>query len=86
LGEHKPVEAAVVRADSHLPDPSPGCVPNFLFPESCAAVLARAAECREWLSRPLGQRPQHGDPDPEAARARVSAWLDREPGRDGNAH
>jgi acyl-CoA synthetase (NDP forming)/RimJ/RimL family protein N-acetyltransferase len=84
MGEHKPVVASVVRADGHLPDQSPGSVPNFLFPESCAAVLGRAAERRAWLSRPQGQRPQHGDLDPEAARAGVSAWLEREPGRDGN--
>jgi hypothetical protein len=38
-------------------------VPNFLFPESCAAVLARAAERREWLSQPLGPPPHYPDLD-----------------------
>ena len=44
-------------------------VPNFLFPESCAAVLARAAERREWLSWPLGEPPLYPDLDGAAARA-----------------
>jgi Succinyl-CoA ligase like flavodoxin domain len=30
--------------------------------ESCAAVLARAAERREWLSRPLGEPPALSQP------------------------
>ena len=34
-----------------------------LFPESCVAVLARAAERREWLSRPLGERPHYSRPE-----------------------
>ena len=54
-------------------------MPNFLFPESCAAVLARAAERRHWLSRPLGERPQYPDLDGPAARAVIAAFLDREP-------
>jgi acyl-CoA synthetase (NDP forming) len=54
-------------------------VPNFLFPESCAAVLARAAERREWLSRPLGEPPRYSDLDGPAARAVISSFLDREP-------
>ena len=55
-----------------------GCVPNFLFPESCAAVLARAAERREWLSRPLGEAPRYRDLDGPAARAVITSFLDRE--------
>jgi acyl-CoA synthetase (NDP forming) len=54
-------------------------VPNFLFPESCAAVLGRAAERREWLSRPLGEPPAYRDLDRPAARAVISSFLDREP-------
>ena len=54
-------------------------VPNYLFPESCAAVLARAAERREWLSRPLGELPQYPDLDGPAARAVIASLLDREP-------
>jgi hypothetical protein len=44
--EHKPVVASVVRADGHLPDPSPGCVPNFLFPSPvrrCSRAQPNAA-------------------------------------------
>jgi acyl-CoA synthetase (NDP forming)/RimJ/RimL family protein N-acetyltransferase len=61
--------------------PVAGSVPNFLFPEACAGVLARAADRRAWLSRPLGQRPAYDDLDPEGARALVAPWLG--PGGDG---
>jgi acyl-CoA synthetase (NDP forming)/RimJ/RimL family protein N-acetyltransferase len=71
----KPVAASIVRADGRMA-PTAGTVPNFRFPEACAAVLALAAERREWLSRPLGQRPPLDDVDPEDARARVLAALD----------
>jgi acyl-CoA synthetase (NDP forming) len=54
-------------------------VPNFRFPESCPAVLARAAERREWLSRPLGDPPHYRDLDGPAARAVIASFLDREP-------
>src|SRR6266702_1948218 len=49
-GQPKPVVASVVRPDGQLPARTGPGVPNFLFPESCAAVLARAAERRGWLS------------------------------------
>jgi acyl-CoA synthetase (NDP forming) len=51
-------------------------MPNFLFPESCAAVLARGAERRAWLSRPLGQPPSYDELDPAAARALIAARLE----------
>jgi acyl-CoA synthetase (NDP forming) len=51
-------------------------MPNFLFPESCAAVLARGADRRAWLSRPLGRRPSYDDLDPAAARALIAARLE----------
>jgi len=54
-------------------------VPNFRFPESCPAVLARAAERREWLSRPLGEPPHYPDLNGPAARAVIASFLDREP-------
>ncbi len=60
--------------------PSGPGVPNFLFPESCAAILARAAQRRDWLSRPLGDPPSYPDLDPAAARAVVESVLEREPG------
>ena len=80
-GQDKPVVASVVAADGSLARSGPGCVPNYLFPETCVGVLARAVERREWLSRPLGQAPAHDDLDPERARAIVAEHL----GRDGAA-
>ena len=75
----KPVVASVVRSDGHLPPSSRSGVPNYPFPESCVAVLARGAERREWLSRPLGVRPHFPGLDGSAARALISSVLDREP-------
>jgi acyl-CoA synthetase (NDP forming) len=76
----KPVVASVVRFDGRLPARTRPGVPNFLFPESCAAALARAAERHAWLSRPLGERPVYPDLDPQAARELIAASLEREPG------
>jgi acetyltransferase len=42
-------------------------------------LLARAAERREWLSRPLGEPPHYRDLDGPAARAVIASFLDREP-------
>jgi acyl-CoA synthetase (NDP forming) len=78
-GQPKPVVASVLRSDGGLPERTGLGVPNYLFPESCAAVLARAAERREWLSRPLGEPPHYRDLDGPAARAVISSFLDREP-------
>ena len=69
----------MLRADGRLPARTGVGVPNFLFPESCAAVLARAAERREWLSRPLGEPPRYPGLDRAAARELISSFLDREP-------
>jgi acetate---CoA ligase (ADP-forming) len=78
-GQPKPVVASVVRSDGRLPASTGVGVPNYLFPESCVAVLARAAERRAWLSRPLGVRPDYPGLDGSAARALISSVLDREP-------
>jgi acyl-CoA synthetase (NDP forming)/RimJ/RimL family protein N-acetyltransferase len=78
-GQAKPVVASVVRADGRLAASGAAGVPNYLFPESCVAVLARAAERRAWLSRPLGERPCYSDLDAPGARALVASFLDREP-------
>jgi acyl-CoA synthetase (NDP forming)/RimJ/RimL family protein N-acetyltransferase len=75
----KPVVASVVRGDGRLPERARGMVPNFLFPESCAAAVARAAERRAWLSRPLGQRPSFPDVDGAAARTLTASVLERAP-------
>jgi acyl-CoA synthetase (NDP forming) len=78
-GQTKPVVASVLRSDGRLPASSGTGVPNYLFPESCADVLARAAERREWLSRPLGEAPHYSDLDGPAARAVIASFLEREP-------
>ncbi len=78
-GQPKPVVASVVRADGRLPSRSAPGVPNFQFPESCAAVLARATERRAWLSRRLGEAPHYPDLDPAAARELIDSLLAREP-------
>jgi acyl-CoA synthetase (NDP forming)/GNAT superfamily N-acetyltransferase len=78
-GQTKPVVASVLRSDGRLPASSGTGVPNYLFPESCADVLARAAERREWLSRPLGEAPHYSDLDGPAARAVIVSFLEREP-------
>jgi acetate---CoA ligase (ADP-forming) len=78
-GQPKPVVASVLRSDSQLPARTGSGVPNFLFPESCAAVLARAAERREWLSRPLGEPRHYPDLEVVAARAVIASFLEREP-------
>ena len=77
--QNKPVVASVLGSDGRRVERQGDSVPNFRFPETCAGVLARAVERREWLSRALGQRPEFDGIDAEAARARVAAWLDDHP-------
>ncbi|HUO73073.1 MAG TPA: GNAT family N-acetyltransferase [Solirubrobacteraceae bacterium] len=71
----KPVVASILGADGGLPPGDSGGVPNFLFPETCAAVLARGVERREWLSRPLGQRAVIEDHDPRWVRTMIGETL-----------
>ena len=78
-GQPKPAVACVVRSDGRQRPRTRAGVPNFLFPESCANVLASAIERREWLSRPLGEVPHYADLDESAARAIVDGFLDRSP-------
>lgn len=78
-GQPKPAVASVVRSDGRRRPRARAGVPNFLFPESCANVLASAVERREWLSRPLGEVPDYADLDGPAARAIVDGFLDRNP-------
>ena len=75
----KPVVASVVRSDGRLPASNGASVPNYAFPDTCVSVLGRAVERREWLSRPLGVRPDYPDLDMEAAHSLISSVLDREP-------
>ena len=78
-GQSKPAVASVVRSDGRRRPRARAGVPNFLFPESCANVLASAVERREWLSRPLGEVPDYADLDGPAARAIVDGFLERNP-------
>lgn len=71
--------ASVVRSNGQLPASDGIGVPNYAFPDVCVAVLARAAERREWLSRPLGVRPDYPDVDVDAARGLIASLLAREP-------
>jgi acyl-CoA synthetase (NDP forming) len=50
-------------------------VPNYLFPETCAGVLGRAVERREWLSRPIGERFRVECGDRPAVEPLPSGWL-----------
>jgi acyl-CoA synthetase (NDP forming)/RimJ/RimL family protein N-acetyltransferase len=75
----KTAVACVVGSDGRLPIGSPNPVPNYLFPETCANVLARAAQRRAWLSRPLGERPSYADVDTAAARALIDSLLEQQP-------
>jgi len=77
-GQSKPVVACVVTAEGELPTGHRPGVPNFRFPESCADVLAHAADRRAWLSRPLGERPSYEDLDPVAAEELIGSCLDGE--------
>lgn len=65
-GASTPVVASIVGVDGKLPEIDGQGVPNYLFPESCAGVLGRAVERREWLSRPLGERPSIERSEPGA--------------------
>ena len=50
-------------------------MPNYRFPEAAVRALALAADRRDWLSRPLGQRPVFDDVDAEGAQTIVAAAL-----------
>jgi acetate---CoA ligase (ADP-forming) len=71
----KPVVTSILNANGGLPGSEQAGIPNFLFPEACANVLARGVERREWLSRPLGQHPAFEPSDTGLARALVGTCL-----------
>ena len=81
--QHKPVVASILRKDGSPPSSGPDLVPNFRFPETCASVLSRGAERREWLSRPLGQGPDYDDIDIAAANDVVASYLPADGRQDG---
>ena len=71
----KPVVAAILGADGLPPRRAAGRVPNYGLPEACVAALARAADRRAWLSRPLGQPARLPAIEPACAREMVDATL-----------
>src|SRR3954469_15247948 len=83
----KPVVACIVGPDGQLPERDRWTVPNYRFPEAAVRALALAADRRDWLSRPLGQRPRFDDVDAERAQAIAAeclaaggaGWLARAP-------
>ena len=77
-GSSKPVVGSIIGVDGQLPSGTQESIPNFLFPETCAVVLARAAERREWLSRPLGEPGRCEDLDEPAAEELIDVALQRE--------
>jgi acyl-CoA synthetase (NDP forming) len=79
-GADKPVVACVVGPDGRLPARERWAIPNYRFPEAAVRALALAADRRDWLSRPLGQRPPFDDVDAERAQAIAAAGLARDGG------
>src|SRR6185312_14786637 len=79
-GAGKPVVACVVGPDGRLAERERWSVPNYRFPEAAVGALALAADRRDWLSRPLGQRPDLDDVDAEAAQRIVAEALAGGPG------
>jgi acetyl coenzyme A synthetase (ADP forming)-like protein len=73
----KPV-LAVVMSSEGVPPALRGSrnVAAFVYPESAARALGRAAERAEWLRRPHGTVPALDDVDPEAAHAVVARALE----------
>jgi acyl-CoA synthetase (NDP forming)/RimJ/RimL family protein N-acetyltransferase len=74
-GAEKPVVACVVGPDGRLPERERWIVPNYRFPEAAVRALALAADRRDWLSRPLGQRARPDDVDAERSQALAAAAL-----------
>ena len=76
----------MVGPDGRLAEREQWTVPNYRFPEAAVRALALAADRRDWLSRPLGQRPRFDDVDAEGAQTIAAAalaelgaaWLDHE--------
>src|SRR4051812_22475014 len=85
-GAPKPGLACIVGPDGRLPERDSWTVPNYRFPEAAVRALALAADRRDWLSRPLGQRPAFDDVDAQRAQAIAAealagggegGWLER---------
>jgi hypothetical protein len=78
-GQLNLVVVSVVRSDGPLPFSSGTGVSELRVPRVVRRLLARAAERRVWLSRPLGERPHGTNLVGQAARAVIASSLDREP-------
>src|ERR687886_479123 len=74
-GAEKPVLACVVGPDGRLPARERWTIPNYRFPEAAVRALALAADRRDWLSRPLGQRRHFDDVDVGRAQAIAAKAL-----------
>jgi acetate---CoA ligase (ADP-forming) len=76
--EEKPMLAVVMSSEGvpHVLRASP-VVAAFVYPESAARSLGRAAERAEWLRRPLGTVPSLDGIDAAAAERVVAAALER---------
>jgi acyl-CoA synthetase (NDP forming)/RimJ/RimL family protein N-acetyltransferase len=73
----KPVVACVVGPGGGQPERERWTISNFRFPEAAVRALALAADRRDWLSRPLGQRPRPDAVDRERAHALAAGALER---------
>ena len=77
-GAGKPVLACIMAGDGSrslvLPEET---IPSYLFPESAAKVLSKAAAYGEWRSKPLAMVPGFSDIQHEAARKIVAGAIAR---------
>jgi acetate---CoA ligase (ADP-forming) len=89
-GGEKPVLACLMANDgSHILKLDQETIPSYLFPESAAKVLARAANYAEWRSKPLALVPGFPDVKKDEAKQivrraiaeRGDGWLLAEEGR-----
>jgi acetate---CoA ligase (ADP-forming) len=77
--EHDKPALAVVMSAEGIPAPlrdSPHAAAAFVYPESAARALGRAAERADWLRRPLGSVPQLDGIDRDAALSVVERALE----------
>jgi acetyl coenzyme A synthetase (ADP forming)-like protein len=81
-GSGKPVLACLMASDASRALRTPHeTVPSYLFPESAAKVLAKAANYAEWRSKPLALVPGFADVHKEEANQIVTRTLEsRGPG------
>src|SRR5262249_13443423 len=77
-GDGKPVLACLMSSDGSRALPAGReTTPSYLFPESAAKVLAKAAAYAEWRSKPLTVVPGFPDIKKDAARKIVTRALEK---------